>query len=277
MIMVEQWELARYLIDAKKALDSLWFISLNLKELFDVRSLCYDKRSLYYINVCAVLDKSICKPSGSKKTLSQSDSIINRIYTERDKHYAHKDKNYVPNFPYSSLEAEAKSLQNELIHIRDICKDYLPKELTLDFVCYDRNLFRQINKISPNDENQIMEYKYPFKNAFNNPNSNDVIKEFRILYDIDDIKNMSEEDKKEYGVVIEDGLTWEEGIQNRQDSMIKANVLFDKDMWFTINHDSWDILIQQREQGLWDKYGVPNSMLYPYYVEFQQNLLSKGE
>lgn len=95
--MIKQWELARNLIDAKKAVDSLWYISKHIKELHNPRELCNSKRNDYYINICAVLDKSICK-NGKKKEFVNSDSTIARLYNERDKHYAHKDKKLQTNF-----------------------------------------------------------------------------------------------------------------------------------------------------------------------------------
>ena len=40
-----KWEIAFYLIEAKKAVDSLWYISNHVSELYDVRQLCNDRRS----------------------------------------------------------------------------------------------------------------------------------------------------------------------------------------------------------------------------------------
>lgn len=62
-----KWEIAYYLIEAKKAVDSLWYISHHVGELYDVRQLCNDRRSQYYINTCAVLDKTVCDGKGKKK------------------------------------------------------------------------------------------------------------------------------------------------------------------------------------------------------------------
>lgn len=50
--MLNQWEIAYYLIEAKKAVDSLWYISKNIHSLYNVRQMCNEKRSAYYINVC---------------------------------------------------------------------------------------------------------------------------------------------------------------------------------------------------------------------------------
>lgn len=251
--MIEQWELARNLIDAKKALDSLWFISQHIQNLYHVRELCYDKRSCYYINVCAVLDKTVCKNGNDKRQLKQDDSIVMQLYTERDKHYAHKDKNYISLYPYASIEAESRTLQQDLQHIRDLCKDYFPDVITLDFVCYDGELFRRIEKISPKDEEQIKRQKYPL---YNKPIVGVPMFSGKILYDIDDLKSLSDAERKEYCVTVDDGLTMEEGLQNRQDMCIKANVLYDQNMWVSLNKDAWDDCIEARKKGFFDKFGI---------------------
>ena len=251
--MIEQWELARNLIDAKKALDSLWFISQHLQDLYNVRELCYDRRNRYYINACAVLDKTVCKNGNDKKQLKQNDFIVMQLYTERDKYYAHKDKNYVPSYPYATIKAESLSLQQELRHVRQLCKDFLPDMVTLDFVCYDGELFRRIEKINPKDEEQIKQRKYPF---YNKPIAGVPMFERKILYDIDDLKSLSDAEREEYCVTVDDGLTMEEGLQNRQDMCIKANVLFDQNMWASPNEDAWNDYIKAREKGFFNKFGI---------------------
>lgn len=251
--MVEQWELARNLIDAKKALDSLWFISQHLQDLYSAHELCYDRRSRYYINACAVLDNTVCKNRNHKKQLQQSDSIVVQLFTERDKHYAHKDKDYIPSFPYASLEAEAISLQRELQHVRELCKEYLPNVITLDFVCYDGELFRRIEKINPKDEERIKQQKYPLYNA---PIVGKPTFSAKVLYDIDDLKMLSDEERKEYCVTMDAGLTFEEGLQNRQDMCIKVNVLYDENMWASPNEKAWFDTLQARKDGFFDKFGI---------------------
>lgn len=125
-----KWEIAFYLIEAKKAVDSLWYISNHVGELYDVGQLCNDRRSQYYINTCAVLDKTVCDGKGKKKELTQNDNVIAHIYYERDKHYAHKDSDYKQNYPWTNLEQEAFALQEELRHILEKCKDYTDDSFT---------------------------------------------------------------------------------------------------------------------------------------------------
>lgn len=265
MTNIEKWHLARNLLDAKKALDSLWYISKHITDLYDVRGLCYNSRSDYYINVCAVLDKSICS-NGKKRNIVETDSVVKRVYTERDKHYAHKDKGYKPSFPYSSLDAEAISLQDELRHIRKICSNYLPDVLTLDFVCYDGRLFRQIEKINPADEERINSQKYPsYNKSFISERQKAI--SHKILYDVDDLKGLSEEEKSKYGVVCENGLTFEEGVQKRQDFCVKFNIMSNTTCWYCVNEPEWKRLLFFREIGVFDKFGridvtkIPQNLL----------------
>ena len=72
------WELARYLIDAKKSIDSLMYISLHKQELtmINLRDAINEKRRSFYVNLCVVLDK--CFPN-SKKEICQ-DPIIDSVY-----------------------------------------------------------------------------------------------------------------------------------------------------------------------------------------------------
>lgn len=58
---MKQWELARYLIDAKKCVDSVLYIADNAEKLryFGLKELVDEKRNTFYINCCAVIDHTI--------------------------------------------------------------------------------------------------------------------------------------------------------------------------------------------------------------------------
>lgn len=251
-----KWEIAHYLIEAKKAVDSLWYISHHVGELYDVRQLCNDRRSQYYINTCAVLDKTVCDGKGKKKELTQSDSIIARIYYERDKHYAHKDSDYKQNYPWANLEQEAFALQEELRHILEKCKDYLPQLLTLDFVCYDSVQYRYINKISKSDEEKIKKEKYPFYGKSFPANVKSIKK--KTVYDIETVKRIPADKRDEYCIIIESGLTFEEDIQNRQDSLIILNILYGGNLWCQKEESMWNECLRLRDLGIFDAFGRLN-------------------
>ena len=69
-----KWELARYLIDAKKCVDSIMYIDENLAALrnIGVREKVDSKRRELYINCCVILDKVFPK---KKKELCSTDAV----------------------------------------------------------------------------------------------------------------------------------------------------------------------------------------------------------
>lgn len=141
--LMTNWELARYLIDAKKCVDSIMYIEKNLVALknIGVREKVDSKRREFYINCCIILDKVFPK---KKKELCSTDTIVQRLYYERDKNFAHKDLDYKP-VEYVSLSEMVKDLQNQIVHLKELCKGVLPDAITLDFVPHDKELFRFVN------------------------------------------------------------------------------------------------------------------------------------
>lgn len=249
-----KWELARYLIDAKKCVDSIMFIDENLAALknIGVREKVDSKRRELYIKCCVILDKVFPK---KKKELCSTDAIVQRFYYERDKNFAHKDSDYKP-AEYASLSEMITELQNQLIHLRKLCKEALPDVITLDFVPHDRELFRLVNGLTVEQETEIEDRKYPLrKNCLGEQQDG---KTFQIFHDTEDIRNINEADIKNYATLIENGINNYEGLQNRQDSCIRTNVLFGLDMWCTINRDVVEELEELRKIGVIDKYNVPN-------------------
>ena len=104
---MNKWELSRYLIDAKKSVDSILFINEHIKKIanLDIRGRVASLRRDFYINCCVVLDKSFPK---DKKKICE-DEVISSIYYERDKNGAHKDENYNPK-EYNSFLAMADDM-----------------------------------------------------------------------------------------------------------------------------------------------------------------------
>lgn len=94
--MMTKWEFARYLIDAKKCVDSVLYIFINAEELryIDLRKKINEIRNEFYIKCCVVIDKYIENSKQKKKGLCNTDEIINSLYYERDKNSAHKDEKY---------------------------------------------------------------------------------------------------------------------------------------------------------------------------------------
>ena len=136
----EKWVLARYLIDAKKSVDSIIFISDNYASLqhTDIHEKVSDKRSNFYIKSCVVLDKSFPK---QKKKICKENPEIQQLYYERDKNSAHKDDDYKDK-KYTTFDELITDLKEQLEQVKKVCKDSLPQNITLDYVSHDRELFR---------------------------------------------------------------------------------------------------------------------------------------
>ena len=136
---MKKWELARYFIDAKKCVDTMLFLADYVEEVsvIDIREKVAETKRKFYINACVVLDKSFPK---DKKTICQ-DEIIKRVYYERDKNFAHKDEDYQPK-EYDSIKEMANDMMAQLRAVKNLCNDYLPEQLTIDFVAYDSGLYR---------------------------------------------------------------------------------------------------------------------------------------
>ena len=143
---MDKWELARYLIDAKKCVDSVLFIAAYGDELryIDLRKKTSELRSEFSIKCCVVLDKHLERVKIKKRDLCNQDELVQSLYYERDKNSAHKDESYLsPEF--ESLNEIAEQMKEQLIHIRSVCSDSLPDVVTLDFVPHDRELFRMLH------------------------------------------------------------------------------------------------------------------------------------
>ena len=232
---MNKWEIARYLIDAKKCVDNIMFISSNIKSLtnLSIRDIVDDRLRKYYINLKVVYDKCISKEQ--RKILTKDDLIYKDTCTKRDKHYAHKDDNFISS-DYNSLDEIVDVLKIRIIHCFDICKSQLPDVITLDFIDYDRDLYRFINGIDYEKEQILMKLQHPLygKNSKFTADSNNVVTK-KVFYDTEDIKKISNKD--DYAVILNAGLTIREGVQEMQDGCIKINVLANQNMWATPNMD----------------------------------------
>ena len=247
---MNNWELARYLIDAKKNVDSVLYISEHGRELSNInlREKVNSIRKSFVINCCVVLDKCI-----KKKEICASDNVISSIYYERDKNGAHKDENYQPK-EYTSISEIADEMKLQIIQVRKVCAESLPDCITLDFVPYDRELFRLVNGVNSDAEEKINRAKYPLRNA-SNPSNKGISK--KVFYDTEDIRKISESERSDYAVIFENGINQYEALQNRQDSCILVNVLFGQNMWCSVNSENFGMIEKWTRLGLIDKYGRP--------------------
>ena len=251
---VEKWQLAQSLIDAKKIIDSLMYISENIKSVsnLNIHSKIKSMSKEFYIHLCVILDSAF---SGKKKSICETDEIVERTYYERNKNSAHKDKNYRRR-QYNTLDEEILDKRKEITHVMELCKEVLPDNLTLDFVPHDRDLFRQIHNISPKDEEIIKKLKHP---GYGRTSAEELAhsKTYQVLHDIDDIKYISENDLSQYCVVMECGLNTYEGVQNRQDGCIRINVMYNQNIWVATNYEAVARVQKMKELGLLNEYEIP--------------------
>lgn len=246
-----KWELARYLIDAKKCVDSVIFIEQNSSSLknIDIYEKVNSKRDKFYIKCCYVLDDIFNKRE--KKELRENDDIIHHIYYERDKNSAHKDIDYKPK-KYNSLKEMISDLKKQIIHVKELCKDYLPEVISLDFVSHDKELFRLVKGINADKEERINKNKYPIRDI----QTVNEGKSYTIFQDTENIRHISEQDKNNYATLFENGINDYEGLQNMQDSCIKTNVLLGLDMWCTLNEKDMKEKNELKSIGLIDEYNT---------------------
>ncbi|MCR5586108.1 MAG: hypothetical protein K6F77_01070 [Lachnospiraceae bacterium] len=69
--MKNKWETARYLIDAKKCIDSLWYIAENADQLkfINLRKKTNELLVEFYIKCCVVIDEYLTVTGSKKKDL----------------------------------------------------------------------------------------------------------------------------------------------------------------------------------------------------------------
>ena len=268
------WKIARYLIDAKKEVDSLWYISVNIHKInCDIKKLVEQHRNTFYVNSAAVLDKyiDISEPQRKKrvefkKTLRDSYPLLQKLFYYRDKHSAHKDDDF-KDTDFSSIMDIVEECMDILKEVKSICANVLPDCITLDFVCYDAELFRFIWGITKDIEKNIKKQKYL---ACNEKIKADEVCNKRIFKDTEDLWKV--DNRNDYAVIFEDGLTLYEQIQKRQDSCIKTNVLFNQNIWCTYNKEQLRRELMMIKLGYLD---IFNQILFPIKsdVEYQSDML----
>lgn len=250
--MMNKWEVARYLIDAKKNIDSIMYINKNIYELnnIDVSLKIRDVMQSFYLNLSYVLDEKY-DTKDKKQSICRNNKIIESIYYERDKDKAHKDSNYQKT-KYDSIEEIIESMKKQIFEVRKKCEDIIAKEVTLDFVPHNNELFRIVNGINREKEDKICRKKYFISDSLN---ENNITR--KIFYDTEDLKENREKDK--YAVIMKDGINIYEGIQERQDACIKLNVLNNTNIWVQFNSKSKKKIEKLIKAGLVNKYGIPLS------------------
>lgn len=265
---MNKWELAYYLIDAKKSIDILLYIQQNHSKLTHIDLVERVKKTLdnFYLKCAIVLEKS--HPS-QKKSLCNRYEEIESIYKERDKNVAHKDDDYQPT--NKNFNEKIDYLKECIVVVKDVCQNCLPDKLTLNYVPFDGELFRIVHGITVDMQKHIDSCKY--NNQQNQIDTNIKYGEKILVSDVDDIKQINVEDASKYGILIKNGINCEEGLQNRQDACIKINLLFGKNMWVVFNEEDWQKQQYYRSLGFFDQFDI---LQIPVTEKEQEDFIQKA-
>lgn len=278
---MDEWKIAKYLIDAKKKIDTLCFIKDFQNRLcnFDLREKIECTCQQFYINCCVVLDK--CFSSEKKKIIT--DPIIKRIYYERDKNAAHRDEEYQQQ-DFTTPDELIDIMKKQLEKVKELCAKNLPIKLTLDYVSHDKELFRYVYRITPDIEQDIFKAKYPqgifhlyqlssegqhYLRRFSTEEEDkrnaevfgynyDKAIEQAVLGMVNNIHEVSEKEKIRQMNIIKNGLNSKERLQNRQDCCIKYNILYNQSVWERANESSLRRIEKLQGLGFLDEFELVN-------------------
>ncbi len=255
------WEVSKYLISAKKDIDSIMFIEENIKDIPLAIRRDYVERikDHFYINCCVVVDefltqKNIIRDKKLKTEWKEEHPIIKQIYYERDKNSAHIDETYkMKNYEsFSKLIIEMKS---QIRSIVNACAEILPNKLTINYFPHDKVLFRLINNVNNDEEQKINKSKYvDHKEGYAVGN---LLKPRRVVYDLKELRGLSEEEKQELAVLVEAGLNFYEAQQNLEDFYILINCIHNKNLWTFDVENRVQVYKELKYSGIIDQYDRP--------------------
>ena len=147
-------------------------------------------------------------------------------------------------------------MKSQLQCIVDTCKDFLPVELTLDYVAFDSKFFRIANGITKEREEQILNFKHPNRGK-QSVVPDEYTRTFKVFNDTEDIRNISSNEKNQYATILSVGICMEETMQHLQDGVVKCNVLYGLNMWVSINQSKLNEIKKLRELGMIDNCDMP--------------------
>lgn len=268
---IKLWETARYLIDAKKDIDSIIFMRDNLFQISEEirREYVARIRDHFFISNCVVLDRYVKCSKVSKKELCSKFSIIEDIYYERDKNSAHSDDDYRMK-EYETLDEMIFEMKTQIKQVKSVCSDILPEKITLNFVSHDKVLFRLLNGVDYKKEEELKDIKHS-KRKQGFARFSNLVDSKKILNDIKEIRGLTESQKNEYAVVINAGLNALEGLQNIQDFAILVNVTYNQNMWVYLNENDLHNYMMLKQSGFLDNYDIPR-VLNVYSNEFLEKV-----
>ena len=259
---MKQWEVARYLIDAKKDVDSIIYISENLNKIPLILRAEYVSRvrDHFYINCCVVLDEYLDRnniKNNNKTKWKQEHEIIKDIYYERDKNSAHIDKDYRIK-KYNTINELKLEMIRQIKEVMKTIKSILPKKLELNFVPHDKVLFRLINGLNYEKEEKIRQNMHTDYGSLYSQNN--YFKQVEIIYDIKEFRGLSEDEKRNKGVTVEIGLNYYETIQNLEDFFIIVNYQHKLNYWTDYVKSKIPKYLELKNSGVIDQYDRPKNI-----------------
>ena len=114
-------------------------------------------------------------------------------------------------------------------------------------------MFRFVHHVTADVEDEIMKKKYPLRDMFQPTDEGITLK---VLNDTEELRKIEAEHKLEYGVVMTNGLCFNEGIQERQDACVRINALFNENMWCSVNIKEMKKLEELTKLGVFDEFGI---------------------
>lgn len=243
----QKWALADQLISAKQNVDSLLFLLKNERKIPYIieKKRVQDIKQQFCISTCNVLS-SLSKDTISR--LKKEYTSIYDLYYERNKKQAHRDKNFETKLP-QDLNELVMYFKTTLLLVREKCSDILPENITLDFLPWDSDSFRLLEGITADKESEIRNKKAKlFNSKFRNHLPKNTVEDLNDLDYVDKTQNIS--------VLIVEGLTIYEGLQNRQKSFITLNAKFDTNIWPTFNQKTLKTYEKLCELEVIDRFGI---------------------
>ena len=108
---------------------------------------------------------------------------------------------------YATMDEIADEMKSQLQCIVDTCKDFLPVELTLDYVAFDSKFFRIANGITKEREEQILNFKHPNRGK-QSVVPDEYTRTFKVFNDTEDIRNISSNEKTSMRLYCPLGFVW---------------------------------------------------------------------
>lgn len=234
-----KWVTASYLLEAKQHIDSIEYISKNIFKLprYGASTLIPMHFDSFYIECACVLDR-FCKNTQQKKSLKDCHPEIGTIYWWRDKQAAHHDESVLGKGLFglvSEWPNILSKMKRELGCVYSVCKPILPSVFTLDYVTWDKFAFRVIKGLTPKREDELLRELYPLHTFFIDATCSNP-QEFTLLNNVDDVCRVLSA-----GVVVnrnkfaikpmDNGLSFYEGLQNRQYWCVLMNIWSGTNLW----------------------------------------------